>query len=181
MRLLGLLWRGSDTGADGPDGLVSDHDFAPVVDLLADGLQLSRVNGVGLAGLAFVKLLADACHDVQVLVERCLHLGGDDLVRFAENVASLAMAQDDPVETEVFEHGGACLTRVRTIIIERAILRRQLHLRASKSLLSGPNVQEIGSDNDLNLVLVEAERLEHIAGERATKVDSSIALPVSSD
>ena len=122
MSLLRLLGRGSHTSSNGPDGLVSDHNFAPVIDLLADSHQLSRVDSCCLSSLTLVKLLADAGHDVEVLVKCGLDLGCDDLVGLTEDVASLAVTENDPVETEVLDHSGGGLTSERSIAVEGAIL-----------------------------------------------------------
>ena len=80
MSLLGLLRRGCHTRTNSPNGLVCDHNFAPVIDLFANSLQLSRIDSVGLAGFAFIQLLADAGHDVEILLERSFHLSSDYLV-----------------------------------------------------------------------------------------------------
>lgn len=66
--LLRLFRRGSHTGSNGPDRLVSNHNFAPVFDLLTDGHKLSGIDGVGLTSFTLVKLFTDASHDVEVLV-----------------------------------------------------------------------------------------------------------------
>ena len=179
--LLGLLGRGSHTGANGPHGLVSNDNLAPVIDLSADGLQLSCVDGVGLAGLALVQLLANAGHDAQVLLKSDLDLLGDNLVGLTEDVAALAVTKDDPVQTEVLDHGGAGLAGVCTVAVKGAVLGGQLDLGASEGLLGSANVEERGGDDNLDLALVEAEGLQHVRGEGAAEFGSAIALPVASD
>ena len=181
MGLLGLLWRSSHTGTDGPDRLVSDYNLAPVLNLLANGGELAGIDGVSLARLALIQLLSDASHDVEVLVKSGLDFGGDDLIGLTKDVAPLTVAEDDPVETEVLEHGGTGLSSVGTIAVERAVLGGKLHLRSSKLGLYLSEMKEGGGDDDLHFGLAEAELLEHTAGEVAAEVNAAIALPVSSD
>ena len=118
MGFLCLLWGGSDTGSDSPDGLVSDDNLAPVFNLLADGVELTGIDCVGLASLTLVQLLANASHHAQVVVEGNLDLVGDIQVALTEDVASLTMTEDDPVQAEVLEHDSACLSCVGTVAIE---------------------------------------------------------------
>ena len=42
-------------------------------------------------------------------------------------------------------------------------------------------MQEVGSYDNLDFALVEAQSLQHVAGERAAEIDSAIALPVASN
>lgn len=181
MSLLSLLRRCSHTSSNGPDGLVSNHNLAPVIDLLADGHELSRVDSGSLTSLTLVKFLANTGHDVEVLVKRGLDLGCDDLVGLTEDVASLAVTENDPVEAEVLDHGGGRLASERSVAVKRTVLCGELHLGASKRLLGSTEVQEGRCNDNLNLVLVEAEGLQHVSGESAAEIYSSIAFPISSN
>ena len=179
--LLGLLWGGSHAGADGPDGLVGDHDVAPVIDLLADSVKLSGVDDIGLTTLALIELLADARHNGKTVLGGNLNLVGNDLVALAEDMASLAVPQDDPVKTEVLDHLRGGLTSVGTVSVEGAVLGGELNLGAGESLLSLAQVQEAGSADNLDLALVEGHRLEDLGGELTAEVNAAVALPVSAD
>ena len=181
MGFLGLLWRGSHTGTDGPDWLVSDHNLTPVFDLLTNGGELACIDGVSLARLALIELLSDASHDVEVLVESGLNLGGDDLVGLPKDVAALTVAEDDPIEAEVLQHGSAGLSSIGTVAVQRAVLGGELHLGSGKLGLHLSEVKEGGGDDDLHFGLAEAKLLEHAGWEVATEVNAAIALPVSSD
>jgi len=118
MGFLCLLWGGSDTGSDGPDGLIGDHNLAPVFNLLADGVELAGIHCVRLAGLTLIQLLADASHHAQVVVEGNLDLVSDVQIALSKDMASLTMTKDHPVQAEVFEHDSACLSGVGTVAVE---------------------------------------------------------------
>jgi len=74
-RLLGLLGRGHEPGADGPDRFVGDDHVtqARAVELLEPLLDLVAQLALGVAGLTLVLGLADAEDRLQARVER----GGD--------------------------------------------------------------------------------------------------------
>ena len=74
MSFLSLLSCSGNTSTDCPDGLISNNNLAPVIDLLSNGGKLSSIDSISLARLTFVKLLTNAGHDTHILVE-----GGPDL------------------------------------------------------------------------------------------------------
>jgi len=120
--ILSLLRRSGHTSTDSPDGLVGNNDLAPIVDLLADSIELASVDGIGLTRLTLIKLLTNASHDAEVLLERHLHLLCDFLVGLTKDMAPLAMTKDDPTEAEVLKHDSAGLTSVSTVAVERTVL-----------------------------------------------------------
>ena len=63
MGLLSLLWGGDNTGADSPDWLVGNDNFAPVINLLADGFELSCIDSISLTSFTLIKLFTNAGHD----------------------------------------------------------------------------------------------------------------------
>jgi hypothetical protein len=67
LSFLSLFWSGYLSGADGPDGLVSDDNFAPIVNRALAGVHLSLNHGIGGASLSFLKFLANAQDDVKTL------------------------------------------------------------------------------------------------------------------
>ena len=71
-RLLRLLGRGRDAGADGPDGLVGDGDVGELggADLGEAGVELAADLALGLAALALLERLAAAEDRPQAGVER---------------------------------------------------------------------------------------------------------------
>ena len=74
MSLLSLLSCSGNTSSDGPDGLISDDDLAPVINLISNCRKLSCIDSISLARLTFVKLLTNAGHDTHILVEGSLDL-----------------------------------------------------------------------------------------------------------
>ena len=100
MRLLRLLGRGGDAGANRPHRLVRDHDLGGVEEAL-DALQL--LDALGNDGidalLADGQRLADGEDDLEPLLERVGALGGEQLVRLgrrrqAELAAALRVATE---------------------------------------------------------------------------------------
>lgn len=105
VNFLCLCWSGGLAGADGPHWLVSDDDVSPVFDLSGDGLHLTEDDFLGLAGFAFLKGLSDAGDDLQSLGQGKGGLLSNELVRFAEDCATFGVTDDDPVSTDVLQHG----------------------------------------------------------------------------
>ena len=126
--LLGLVWGSDNTSANSPNWLVSDDNLAPVLDLFADSSELSSVDGIGVAGLTLVKLLTNAGHDAEVVVEGHLDLAGDNLVTLTEDVTTFTVSEDDPVESGILEHSSGGLSGVGTIAVKRAVLSTDLDI-----------------------------------------------------
>ena len=179
--LLGLLWGSNHTGSNGPDGLVGNDNFAPVIDLFADSLKLSSIDFVGLASFTLIELLSNASHDGDVLVKSGLDLLADSLVALAEDVASLAMSEDAPVESEVLKHDSAGLTSVSSVAVKGAVLCGKLDGGTGEGSLGSTEMKGRGSDNDLNLGLVDLHVLEYGGGELTSEVDGPVAFPVASN
>src|SRR5690606_41906880 len=97
MDLLGLLGPCDLARADGPNRLVGDHaDPGTAGELVADGVELTEAHLEGPIGLALVERLSDAGDGAQARRERGAHLLANELVRFSEILAPLAVAEDDP-------------------------------------------------------------------------------------
>ena len=104
VNLLRLLWSSDFAGSDGPDGLVGQDDLAPVRDLISDGFELGETDLLSLSGFPFLQLLADAGNDVESGVQGELNFVTDQLVGLAENVSSLAVAENDPIASTILDH-----------------------------------------------------------------------------
>jgi len=106
VRLLSLLGGRDFAGADGPHGLVSDHDIAPLVllQLVRDGLQLSGIDLVSLTHFSLFEALAYAGHDRHSIFNRDLGLDGHVLIGRSIFGSSLGVTGQRPVDTNVFEH-----------------------------------------------------------------------------
>lgn len=103
VHLLRLLGRGDLAGTDGPDRLVGNDDFGPVAgaDLGLEGIQLLGDNRNSRAGLALLERLTAAPDDADAVVDRELGLGGDGLVRLAQDRPPLTVAQNSPGDAAV--------------------------------------------------------------------------------
>jgi len=146
--LLCLLDSGHLAGADGPDGLVGNHDLAPVADLGGDGSQLPLDDGDGLAGLALLERLAAAPDDVDASLGRELGLGGHNLVGLAEDGAALRVAEDGPADVAVLELGDADLASEGAVGLVKDVLGG--HLDARLELVTDEQeVESGGGDDDL--------------------------------
>src|SRR5690606_41833173 len=97
MDLLGLLGAGDLARADGPNGLVGDHAEAGTLrELVADGIELTEDDLEGSVGLALLQGLADAGDGAEACRDGGAHLVSNEVVRFREVLATLAVADDDP-------------------------------------------------------------------------------------
>jgi hypothetical protein len=154
--ILSLLSGGDLAGADGPDGLVGNDNLAPVVagDVGLQGLELGADDLDGLARLALLEGLTAAPDDLEALLNGPLGLGGDDIVRLAENGAALGVAENGPVDVAVKELGDGDLARVGTAGLVEDVLGSNLDVGAD-GLTDEGEVKGGRSDNDLwNWVLV---------------------------
>ena len=117
--VLGLLWSSDLAGSDCPDGLVSDHDLAPVFNVVLDAdfkkeregvvsyldkLHLVENDFFGLASFSLLKLFSDAWNDVESSGEGFLALFANEFIGFAKNMSSLGVAEDDPVDSQIPEN-----------------------------------------------------------------------------
>lgn len=103
VHLLRLLNGGDLAGANGPDGLVSDNDARPVLDLRLERRELLADDGDGVAGLALLEALAAAPDDTEAVLGGELGLGRHDGVGLGEDGAALRVAEDGPVDVAVLE------------------------------------------------------------------------------
>ena len=139
MDLLSLL-SGSDlSGTNGPDWLVSNDDLTPLLsrDLLGNSGKLAGDDLNGLTLLALLEGLSAAEDDVDVLVKGGLGLGGDKVVRLADDGATLRVADQGPVDVGVLELVGGDLAGESTLVLVVDVLGGHsdlwLGLRAGKS------------------------------------------------
>ena len=86
---------GGEPGADRPHRLVGDDEVRPTVDAVEAAARLADEHVVRLAGLALLQRLADAHDRLQAVRERGLHAPVHRLVGLAEELAPLAVADDD--------------------------------------------------------------------------------------
>merc|ERR1719483_64134 len=104
--LLGLGRCGSLPGPNCPDRLVGQDNLAPVGDVGQHGGQLIEADFCGLSSFPLVQLLANAGYHLQPVLQSESHLLANELVSLPEDIPSLRMPQNDPVDTTVLYHGG---------------------------------------------------------------------------
>lgn len=100
-----LLGGSGLAGTNGPDGLVGDNHVGPVTDLVGIGAHLAGDHLVGIASLALLQGLANAGNDLETSCQSMLGLLGDQFVGLLEDGTTLRVAQNDPVDIDVLQHG----------------------------------------------------------------------------
>jgi hypothetical protein len=106
MDFLCLLLAGNLAGTNSPDGLVGNDDVLPhrwASQLLSNGTKLASDNSNCLATLTLLERLAAAKNDTDTALKSGLGLGGDKLVVFLEDHATLGVANEGPGDGRVFE------------------------------------------------------------------------------
>lgn len=148
--LLCLLSRGDLASADGPDGLVGNDDLGPVAgaNFGLEGVQLLGDDSDSRAGLALLERLTTAPDDADAVVDRVFGLGGDSLVRLAQDRPSLAVAKNSPLDAAVEQLRDGDLTGEGTVRLVVDVLRSNFDLLA-QLLADEVEVQSCGRDNDL--------------------------------
>ena len=104
VRVLSLLRRGRQARTDSPDRLVGDDEARPVARACRNGLELGHEDIHGCPSLTILLVLPAACHHSHANVLRVRDLGLQQVVRLAENVAALRMADERPVDPGVHQH-----------------------------------------------------------------------------
>lgn len=147
MDLLGLLSGGDLAGTNGPDGLVSNDNLAPVADLLLESGKLVGNDLEGLARLALLKRLTAAPDDADTVLNGVLGLGGNNLVRLLEDGAALRVTQDGPVDAGVLELLNGDLASEGTVGLVVDVLGSNLDGLLLQVLTDGQEVKG-GRSND---------------------------------
>mmetsp|Transcript_10177 Transcript_10177/g.21454 ORF Transcript_10177/g.21454 Transcript_10177/m.21454 type:complete len:292 (-) Transcript_10177:159-1034(-) len=182
--LLRLLRRRGAAGADGPHRLVRDHDLGPVVlrELVGERRELLVTDLEGLARVALLELLANACHHRQPARHRHLGLERDQLralPRHAEALAPFTVAHDDPRRADVLQHGRAGLARARAVREEADVLSAHRDV-LSDGARHNRHVQKWRRDHDLD-VGRDGSTLAEGAHQFVDRRDVAVALPVPAE
>lgn len=148
VNLLSLLGGGNLAGTNGPDGLVGDDNLGPVRDLGLEGGELFGDDGDGVAGLTLLEALTAAPDDAEAVGGGILGLGGNNLVRLAEDGTALRVSEDGPVDLGVGELGNGKLTSEGTIGLVVDVLGGDFDLGANL-LTDRDEVESAGSNDDL--------------------------------
>ena len=86
---LGDSWGCGLASANGPDGLISDDNVAPLVDRALDGTELSGEDRVGFASLSLLESLTAAEDCLEAASLGLGDLLGNDIVTLAEELSAL--------------------------------------------------------------------------------------------
>ena len=180
MSVLCDSWGGGLTGADSPDGLVSDDNRAPVGDGGLDSIKLLLEDVICLIGLSLLESLTNAKDDLKVGGLGAGDLLGDSLVSLTEQLSTLGVTNKGPLKTKVDNLVGTDLASEGAISISGGVLGGDELIRVQHRLC-GCNVKRNRGDNDLNAVLIKFHSVEGIGAHGANEVDRAIALPVASN
>ena len=117
MSVLCDSWGGGLTGADSPDGLISDDNRAPVGDGGLDSIELLLEDVICLIGLSLLESLTNAKDDLKVGGLGAGDLLGDSLVSLTEQLSTLGVTNKGPLKTKVDNLVGADLASEGAISI----------------------------------------------------------------
>lgn len=146
VNLLSLLGGGNLAGANGPDGLVGNDNLGPVGDLGLEGGELLGDNSDGVARLTLLEALTAAPDDAEAVGGGILGLGGNNLVRLAEDGTALRVTEDGPVDLGVGELSNGKLTSESTVGLIVDVLGGDFDL--GTNLLADRNEVESTRSND---------------------------------
>ena len=180
MDLLSLIGRGGLAGADRPHRLVRNHELVAISggDILEADVHLALDDFVELSGFALLERLADA-HDCG---EACSNDGAgalvDGLVRHAEVLATLGVADNDILGTSIDEHSRGDLARVGAARLPVGVLGTSLNLRTLAGLDSCGDVDRGRAAHDIDIGVV-LRRLCDLFDESSRLGRLNVHLPVT--
>ena len=153
MDFLRLVGRSCAAGADCPHGLVSDDELRAVGgrNVLEADIHLADDNLFELTGVALLKRLADADDGREASRNRGPRAQVDRLVRLAEVLATLAVADDDVLGARVEQHPRRDLARVRAGLLPMAVLGADADMRSGGRRDCGRHVDRGRAAHDLDI------------------------------
>mmetsp|Transcript_1543 Transcript_1543/g.3848 ORF Transcript_1543/g.3848 Transcript_1543/m.3848 type:complete len:293 (-) Transcript_1543:117-995(-) len=179
--LLRLLRGGGEAGADGPHGLVRNHDVGELG--LADALQAAHeLRGHDLVSAAVLALLLELAHAQDALQASGEHLARllvDELVRLAEDSAALRVPREHVAAPHRLEHRRRHATGVRALVILADVLRAEADFAAGKHAAHGIEVGERHADRHIRRRALR--RVGHDLGECDRLGQHRVHLPVTGD
>src|SRR3954462_1794089 len=163
VHLLRLRGGGHLAGADGPHRLVGAGAAA---DLLAGearegAADLPGDHLPGAVSLPLLQRLAHADDGVELRLEDGLQLAVHALVRLAEVLAALAVAEDHSVAAQLLEHGRADLAGEGALLLVVAVLGEELDGAAHQRLLHLGERREGRRHRHLDLRVQPLPQLPH--------------------
>ena len=153
MDFLRLVGRSGAAGADGPHGLISDDELRAVGgrDVLEANVHLADNDFLELAGVALLERLADADDSREASRNRGPGAQVDRLVRLAEVLAALAVADDDVLRARVEQHPSRNLAGVRAGLLPVAVLSANADMRSGGCRDCGRHVDRRRAAHDLDV------------------------------
>ena len=95
-------------------------------------------------------------------------------------LATLGVADNNPVEAEVFDLVSAYFTGVGAVLLGGDVLSSDLHITVQHGF-GRSDMEEYGRDNHFNSAWVELDVVEHFSALLADEVDRAIRFPVATD
>ena len=113
MGFLSLLDSG-DTSAPNQCGLVSNDKISPLrlCELIGNILQLICIDSAVLVIMYLLMSFTNASHDRHTIFNGYLRLHSDILVKCSIEISSFGVADECPVNTDVFEHASSNIPSV---------------------------------------------------------------------
>ena len=181
MNLLGLRRGRGLAGADGPDGLVGDHDVLEVLggEVVQDGLRLLGDDVEVLFGLALVDVLAHAEDDLQAGLEGELRLDDELLVGLSVVLTALGVAEDGVLAAQGGEHVHGDFAGVGTLLMVRAVLGGEGDLGAFQDVGDAGEVRERRGHDEFNVGGKVFGLLHDCLGEFDAFRNCGVHLPVA--
>lgn len=110
VHLLSLLWSGSQTSSDGPDWFIGQDELIPpnavnlsLLNKFLERVKLPLDDVLGLVSLPLFDGLAETEDDVEFALEGNGNFISDKLIVLAEQVPSLGVAENGPIDSGVLE------------------------------------------------------------------------------
>src|SRR5699024_5769407 len=184
--LLRIRGGGDLAGADGPDGLVGEHDLGELFPTEAGKRCLELVDDVAhvLGRLTNLQRLADADDRGQTMLERGTRLRSDRRIVLTVVLTAFRVTDDREAATQLREHRTGDLTGVRAGVVGRDVLGAiaDLQLVTLDDRLHGADVGERRQNRDVDSLVVllrqsEGKLLHHL--DRLEVVE--VHLPIARD
>lgn len=103
MNLLHLFASGIFACSDGPDGLISENNVAPVSDERLHCVQLFLNHFDGLIVFPLSESFSEAVDDLKSSFKGDFHLFGQSLIGLAEVGSSFGVTDNDPLDVDVLQ------------------------------------------------------------------------------
>ena len=181
VHVLGLFGGSGLAGADGPDGLVSEDEFAEIfgsemeesfLDLLGDYLVISAV-------VTLFEFLADAEYGGETLCESQVDFGFEDFRGLAVVLTALRVAEDDISGTGRSHHVSRNLAGVGTLDMVGAVFGTKTELVLVDNGGYGSQMGERSADDHVALRVDAFEGLVNFFCQSHTFGKGGVHLPVT--